>query len=116
MWCTTECWNCEDKTCDSYKSKQDLYWENKDLKKENDALKERVAYLERSNNRREDTIIGLRFDAAEEEEYKEHWDELKSWLEEYRTDVDDPYYYEDGLVDCIDDVLDKMKEIVGGNK
>ena len=73
MWCTTECWNCEDKTCDSYRSKQDLYWENKDLKK--------------------------------------NWEELKRWLVEYRTDVDNPYYYEDGLVDCIDDVLAKMEDI-----
>lgn len=32
MWCTTECWDCEDKTCEHYRSKLDLYFENKELK------------------------------------------------------------------------------------
>lgn len=31
MWCSTECWDCEDKTCEHYRSKQDLYFENKKL-------------------------------------------------------------------------------------
>lgn len=32
MWCSTECWDCEDKTCEHYRSKLDLYFENKELK------------------------------------------------------------------------------------
>ena len=31
MWCTTECWNCEDKTCEHYFSKQDIYFKNKKI-------------------------------------------------------------------------------------
>lgn len=33
MFCTTECWDCEDKSCEHYRSKHDLYFENKKLKK-----------------------------------------------------------------------------------
>ena len=33
-------------------------------------LQQRIEYLERSNDRREDTIIGLRFEVAEQEDYK----------------------------------------------
>lgn len=31
MWCTTECWNCEDKTCEHYFSKQDIYFKYKKI-------------------------------------------------------------------------------------
>ena len=31
MWCSTECWDCEDKNCEHYRSKLDLYTENKKL-------------------------------------------------------------------------------------
>ena len=39
MWCTTECWDCEDKECKNYRSKRDLYFENKKLKKDFNDLK-----------------------------------------------------------------------------
>lgn len=29
MWCTTECWDCEDKKCEHYVSKTELYFKNK---------------------------------------------------------------------------------------
>lgn len=32
MFCTTECWSCEDKNCEHYVSKENLYFENKQLK------------------------------------------------------------------------------------
>lgn len=32
MWCTTECWNCEDRKCEHYISKTELYFENEKLK------------------------------------------------------------------------------------
>lgn len=34
MFCTTECWNCEDKNCEHYISKQELYFENQQLKED----------------------------------------------------------------------------------
>lgn len=56
--------------CLSEKEKRILLDYITNLQQENERLKERVAYLERSNNRREDTIIGLRFEVAEQEDYK----------------------------------------------
>ena len=44
---------------------------NTELLEENKQLKERVEYLERSNNRREDTIIGLRQELADSEVSRE---------------------------------------------
>ena len=38
------------------------------LQQENERLKERIAYLERSNDRREDTILGLRQELYEKED------------------------------------------------
>lgn len=48
------------------------------LQQENERLKERVAYLERSNNRREDTILGLRQEISDAEDCN---DELKKKLD-----------------------------------
>lgn len=51
---------------------------NYELQQENERLKERVAYLERSNNRREDTILGLRQEINDVEDCN---DELKKKLD-----------------------------------
>ena len=62
-----------DKKIKELESKVEIKGYQKDIKalqQENERLKERIAYLERSNNRREDTIIGLRFEVAEQEDYK----------------------------------------------
>ena len=40
MFCTTECWSCEDKNCEHYISKQELYFENQQLKEDNKTLRE----------------------------------------------------------------------------
>lgn len=32
MFCSNECWNCNDKSCEHYIDKQDLYFKNKELK------------------------------------------------------------------------------------
>ena len=68
-----KCYDLKDENFDNYITLYQLgllldYITN--LQQENGRLKERVAYLERSNNRREDTIIGLRFEVAEQEDYK----------------------------------------------
>ena len=70
MWCTTECWDCEDKTCEHYVSKRDLYFENKELKKE----------LEKYKSRNEKAIYYIWKEI--EQEYDE---ENNKWLKE-KTD------------------------------
>jgi len=48
-----------------------------DLLKENKQLKERIEYLERNNNRREDTILEQRQRISDLED---NWDKLKEYL------------------------------------
>lgn len=72
------------------------------LGKENKELKERVSYLERSNNRREETILDLREECG-------IVDELRSWLEEeikQRSSKYDRWAFED--------TLDKLNELENG--
>lgn len=40
MWCTTECWNCEDKSCEHYFSKQDIYFKYKKSQSNWNSLRE----------------------------------------------------------------------------
>ena len=42
-----------------------------------------------------------------------NWNELEEYLLEYNACMtnDERDYYEDGIKDCLDEVLDKMKEI-----
>ena len=48
-----------------------------ELQQENKQLKERIEYLERSNNRREDTIIEQRQEISDLED---NWNKLKEYL------------------------------------
>ena len=75
--------------------------------KENQYLKERVAYLERSNNRREETILYLR---DENIELSDKIDELRSWLQDEIIDskAGGSQYYWFGRV------LSKLNELEGG--
>lgn len=45
-----------------------------------------------------------------------NWNELEDYLLEYKVCMtnDERDYYEDGIKDCLDEILDKMKEIKGG--
>ena len=38
MFCTTECWDCNDRTCEHYVDKTKLYFENENNKKEIERL------------------------------------------------------------------------------
>jgi len=64
--------------------KNKKYWQSKcfEYQVENRRLKERIEYLERSNNRREDTIISLRDELTEQKDYKNILNELEKWLKE----------------------------------
>ena len=48
-----------------------------ELQQENKQLKERIAYLERSNNRREDTILEQRQEISDLED---NWNKLKEYI------------------------------------
>lgn len=63
---------------------------------ENKQLQERMEYLERSNNRREDMVIELQNELCEINDYKEKWNDLKDFvnkMHEYflHTDVNKIY-------------------------
>lgn len=83
----------------------------KDLKKRNDSLKMQYEY-------RNIRCITLekRIESYEQQIQKltNNWNELEEWLIDYRTNMDNPDIYEEGIIDCLDEILDKMKEIQNG--
>lgn len=89
------------------------------LIQENKSQKERIAYLERSNDRREDDIIELRNELCEEDEYKEKWIKIKNFLTmllEIYEESDGEYVkseYERGIRSAYGVVLHKMNDLDG---
>ena len=80
----------------TYKDQKILYKYIKQLQQENKQLKERIEYLERSNNRREDTILEQRQEISDLED---NWNKLKHKLSKIETliinhncDTGDIYY------------------------
>lgn len=84
------------------------------LGKENKQLKERIEYLERSNNRREDTILEQRKEISNLEDKV---DEAIEYIEEHiKYECDDAYngmqFYSYHLYDFNkQDLLDILKEV-----
>ena len=70
-----------------------------DLLNENHLLKERIKYLERSNDRREDTIIELR---QENNDLEDNWNKLKEFLENNWKETQDIWFVK---------IINKMKEV-----
>lgn len=70
---------------------------------ENKQLQERIEYLERSNNRKEDIIIEQRQEISDLED---NWDELKEYAKEIISTDNELY----GT-----DLLDKMRELEQGS-
>ena len=77
-----------------------------ELSKENQKFQERIEYLERSNNRREDTIIEQRQEISDLED---NWNKLKKYI---KTEIP-----EDAFIDTewFVSILDKMQELEGSN-
>ena len=67
MFCTTECWDCNDRTCEHYVDKIKLYFENENNKKE----------IERLNNRIEKAIDFLKENACIDEDVEYFCDDLR---------------------------------------
>ena len=42
--------------------------------------------------------------------------ELEKWLVEWREMLDCPDFYEEGIIDCINDTLTKLQELKGVDK
>ena len=76
------------------------YGDIDELRLENQELKERIAYLERSNNRREDTILEQRQEIGDLED---NWNTLWQYILEKDNRGYEKVY--------TDDILDKMQEI-----
>lgn len=82
-----------------YDIASELYDYIKQIEQENRQLKERIEYLERSNNRTEDIIIEQRQEISDLED---NWDELKEYAKEIISTDNELY----GT-----DLLNKMQEI-----
>lgn len=94
-----------------------LFEEKEQLQQENQQLQERMKYLERSNNRREDTIIEQRQEISDLED---NWDELKEDLIKIRQ-LTFTKYNKNEWANCLSfngDILPlikKMQEIEQGS-
>lgn len=80
------------------------------LQQENKQLKERIEYLERSNNRREDTILEQRQEISDLED---NWNKLKKAAENH-SDIKKKCYNGELWFE-IDDLLNKMIELEQGS-
>lgn len=76
------------------------------LQQENEKFKERIEYLERSNNRREDTILEQRKEISNLED---NWNELKKYI---KTEIPEDVFID---TEWFVSILDKMKEIEQGS-
>lgn len=92
----------------TYKEQKILYKYIKQLQKENKQLKERIEYLERSNNRREDTILEQRQEISDLED---NWNKLKDYI------VKEYYMYLplEASAKSITILIDKMQELEKGS-
>lgn len=93
-----------------YDIASELYDYIKQIEQENKQLQERMEYLERSNNRREDIIIEQR---QEINNLEDNWDELKKYLHNVDVVVDYSENY-DGHFINYDELIDKMQELERG--
>ena len=89
------------------------------LKKENKILKERIEYLEWSNNRREDTILEQRQEISNLED---NWNKLREYIRETKLKEFEKSYskrfgktFTQAEVIVCNMILDKMQELEGDN-
>lgn len=82
-----------------------------ELQQENKKLKERIEYLERSNNRREDIILEQR---QEINNLEDNWNKLKEWVNKHYDYYMNNEDYIGGRL-CFTDIKNKMQEIEGND-
>lgn len=85
---------------------KDEYFEYKKLQQKNQKLQERIEYLERSNNRREDTILEQRQEISDLED---NWNKLKEFVLKKQAVLFNTEYT------CYSNILDKMQELEQGS-
>lgn len=85
-------------------------WENMLLKKENKQLQERIEYLERSNNRREDTILEQRQEISDLEDEIKFYKNRDTYIV---VDILGSYDLNDINLKLLEGILQKYKEIIG---
>lgn len=87
---------------------RELTFMNRDyeeLQQNNEKLKERIEYLERSNNRREDTILEQRQKISNLED---NWNKLRKYI---KTEIPEDVFID---TEWFVSILDKMQEIERG--
>lgn len=89
---------------------KDIYHNLNCLQKENKRLKERIAYIERSNNRREDNILEQRQEISDLED---NWNKLKEYLHNVDVVIDYSENY-DGRFINYEELVNKMQKIEQG--
>lgn len=84
------------------------------LQQENKKQKERIEYLERSNNRREDTILEQRQEISDLED---NWETIKQYCldEQIPEEYDEYNSYIEFSNSVYDNILNKMQKIEGSD-
>lgn len=82
------------------------------LQQENKQLQERIEYLERSNNRREDTILEQRQEISDLED---NWNNLKKDIGYELLKLREPNEYNKGLCNAFNYINNKMRELEQGS-
>lgn len=89
------------------------------LEQENEKLKERIEYLERSNNRREDTILEQRQEISDLED---NWNKLKEFIKKSLEAIDTIQKLTGNVIEnytprilTYKQILDKMQELRQGS-
>ena len=90
-------------------AKEVVLSEVEQLQQDNKKLKERIEYLERSNNRREDTILEQRQEISDLED---NWNKLKKWIVYNKHNENTEQHY---LVVDYGTLLGKMRELEQGS-
>lgn len=93
--------------------------ESIEIQQENKQLKERIEYLERSNNRREDTILEQRQEISDLED---NWNELKEFIKKSLEAIDTIQKLTGNTIEnytprilTYNQILDKMQELEIGS-
>ena len=98
-----------------------------ELKTESEQLKEWLMVANKENERlnKENKILRENAEHNDKVVDKVNWEnkrlsnitnELEKWLVEWREMLDCPDFYEEGIIDCINDTLTKLQELKGSDK
>ena len=90
----------------------DMFDENRMLKKQLEERPKEYVFIGNAQNKTRDFINQI---TKDNKEFKTQQKKFIKWLEDYINLFDKKDIYEEGSCDTIEEILNKYKEIIGGN-